>query len=326
MNKTIRLALFGHGTVGWAVRRIIIDNQSQLSQAVLARTGRSCQFEIIGLAVAQPDKHPELADQICPADELVEKDYDILIELIGGQQPASGYITAALKRGKDVITANKMALFLAQGELEQTARQHGAYLRYEAAVAGAIPILRSLPGLASGKTLRIEGILNGSTNYILTRVAQGLSLDQAIVEASDLGYLEADPTSDLAGYDALYKLGILVYLMNGRYPKEEDIERRGITQLRPEDILSAGQAGQKYKLIASAEPETGRYAVRPVALTPEHLLYHVDGALNGISLQHEWAGQLSFIGPGAGGPETASAVIGDLLDIVCVRFKEGYYD
>lgn len=320
--QIIRIALLGHGTVGCCVRQILQDRARSLAQTIQQRSGRSVQLELSGILVYDPAKHDDLGGLVTSdPEELFQRDYDVLVELIGGIEPASELIRRALNSGKDVVSANKQALFVAQGELERLAQEQGVLLRYEAAVAGAIPILRSIRGLGSGKITRLEGIVNGSTNYILTRVAQGLSLEQALSEAADRGYLEADPTSDVEGYDAMYKLGIMAYLISDKYPKEQAILRQGILSIAPEDIAEAREQGQKYKLIAQADFESGRYSVQPQAIAKDHSFYGIDGALNAIRLWHEHAGQLVFQGAGAGGDATASAVIGDLIDVIVARVR-----
>lgn len=326
-QRTISIALLGHGTVGRSVYRIIQENHDRFVENIRQRTGQTVDPQIIGVLVSDLKKHSELRP-IATTDptRLLEQDVDILIELIGGQSPATELMTKALSSGIDVVSANKQAIFSSQGNLEKIARDHHVSFHYEAAVAGAIPILRSVKSLVSGRITKIEGILNGSTNYILTQVAQGVSLDKALQQASDRGFLEADPSSDVDGFDAMYKLGILTYLATGRYPGEDDIERVGITGLSPDEIEQARLDDKKYKLIASADFETGRYSIKPVALESDHDLYRVDGALNGISLWHEHAGGLFFQGAGAGGDETASAVVGDLIDAICLRILRCQHD
>ena len=310
----------GHGTVGRSVRRIILQHHDRLCEVIRQRTHQNVTLEIIGVLVKDRKKHPVLGESAyTQADSLVAQKYDVLIELLGGLAPASELIKQALLDGKDVVTANKHALFASQGELEDMARRSDVSLSYEAAVAGAVPILRSIRSLVSGQINRIEGILNGSTNYILTQVAGGISLADALKDASERGFLEADPSSDVDGFDAMYKLGILIYLATGRYPSEDDIERIGITNLSEEMINQAKVRNRKYKLIATADFINNRFSVKPEAITSDHYLYQVDGALNGITLLHEHAGELSFQGTGAGGDETASAVIGDLIDTICHR-------
>lgn len=326
-QKTIKIALLGHGTVGQSVRRIIQENHERLCQVIKQRTNQSVELQITGVLVSDPSKHEVLGESAyTESDKLLAQEYDVLIELLGGLEPATGLIKQALSNGKDVVTANKHALFAAQGELEALARKNHVTLSYEAAVAGAIPILRSVQSLVSGGISKIEGILNGSTNYILTQVAGGKSLDQALIEASQKGFLEADPSSDVDGFDAMYKLGILTYLATGSYPSEDSIERIGITGLSKEAIEKAKAEHKKYKLIASADYKTKEYSVKPVAIGEDHYLHQVDGALNGITLQHEHAGELSFQGAGAGGNETASAVIGNLIDTICHGLLRRQYD
>ncbi|HHT19881.1 MAG TPA: homoserine dehydrogenase [Tissierellia bacterium] len=325
-QQTIRLALLGHGTVGRSVRQILIEHSDRIREVIRQRTNRSIELELVGVLVKDLGKHKELRDATADAESLFGPEVDLVIELLGGLEPATGLIKQALAQGKDVVTANKQALFRAKGELEALAREHRVSLAYEGAVAGAVPILRSIRSLATGEITRIEGILNGSTNYILTQVAGGMPLEQALTEASQKGLLEADPTSDVEGFDAMYKLGILTYFATGHYPSDEQIERRGITGLSEAAIAQARAEHKKYKLIASADFKRQQYSIKPVAIGADHELYQVEGARNGITLWHEFAGELSFQGPGAGGFETASAVIGDLIDTVCHRLLRRQYD
>lgn len=326
-KQRINIALLGHGTVGQSVRRIILEHHDRLREIIKDRTGHWVDIKIIGILVSDVKKHSALEQDLYTVpEELLQQDYDVLIELMGGHEPATGLMERALMDGKDVVTANKHALFTSQGRLEERARINHVSLSYEAAVAGAIPILHSVRSLVSGEITHIEGILNGSTNYVLTQVARGVTLQGALDEASAKGFLETDPSSDLEGYDAMYKLGILSYLATGEYPLEEDIERVGITGLTEETIALAKEENKKIKLIASANLREKKYSVKPVLITKDHYLYQVDGALNGITLQHEHAGELSFRGAGAGGDETASAVIGNLIDVICNRLRRCEHD
>lgn len=319
--RTVNIVLLGHGTVGSAVRQILQDKREWLSEQLYLRTGQEIALSLQGVLVKNPEKH-SLGDLLySDPNTLFQKENEIVIELIGGTEPVSCFIERALLQGKDVVTANKKALFTSQGRLEKLALEQHCLLGYEAAVAGAIPILRSLSSLGSGRVRRIRGIINGSTNYVLTKLNQGDCLVDALEEAKQLGYLEADPSCDVDGYDAMYKLGILTYLATGFYPTEGEIERVGIRTI-PEELLdTASKTGQRIKLIAEADFESRRFSVKPELVLPEEFLYQVNGATNGISLWHEHAGEQSFQGLGAGGFETASAVIGNLLDIVSERTR-----
>lgn len=323
MTKIIKVLLLGHGTVGRGFRNLILHEKEKIAQAIEQMTGESYTIEIVGTVVKNPEKHEIPQNEMHTSFDIVENgDYDILVELVGGNDEAEQAIQTAFARGKDVVTANKMAVFLGQGKYEEQAKNQGCYFCYEAAVAAAIPVLRSIDSLSWKEGLLLEGIVNGSTNYIFTRVDEGLTFDEAMKEAFEKGFLEMDPTSDTEGFDAMYKLGILVYRVTGSYPKEEEILRKGITTVGDALLQEAKNRGNKYKLIAKADFKNHIYSVQPEEIGPDHFLYSIDGAMNGIAYQHPYAGQLGFFGPGAGGNETASAVLGDVLSIIYQRIGE----
>lgn len=317
--KNKRLVLFGFGTVAQAVYKLLTTEKSRILKAI-NQSRTKIDYDVVSIVVRDVAKYQaEFSDisHLFTTEWPSEADYDVAIELVSSA--AGGDImTQALKSGKDVVSANKLALYQSAGQLEALAVEHGRILRYEGAVAGAIPILQIMSPLASGEIQMIRGILNGSTNYILTRLfeAEKLSVDEAITEASEKGYLEADPTLDVGGFDALYKLGILIYLTTGHYPTEAAIERVGIDMLSDEAIAEAKNANKTYKLVAEADFKTGKYRVTPQLLESTDPLYGIDGSLNAVTLTHQYAGELTLQGPGAGGLETASAVIGDLIYIM----------
>jgi len=242
---------------------------------------------------------------------------DIVIELIGGIEPAKGWITLALNSGADVVTANK-ALIAAHGsELLGLAHQLGAQLYYEAAVGGAIPIIRPLrESLAGDRINRVMGIVNGTTNYILDQMeSTGADFQDALSEAQQLGYAEADPTADVEAFDAASKAAILASLAFHSEVPVEEVFREGITSVSSMQIETARQAGYSVKLLAICERVQDSLVVRvhPTLIPLSHPLAAVRGAYNAVFVEAESAGQLMFYGAGAGGPETASAVLGDLV-------------
>jgi homoserine dehydrogenase len=312
--RPLRIALLGAGSVGAEVARLLIENREELA----ARVG--AELELVGIAVRdlkakRPDGVP--AELLTTDAETLILGADIVIEVMGGLEPARTYILQALNSGSDVITANKYLLATHGTELFDAAEQVGAQLYFEAAVAAAIPIIRPLrESLAGDKVTRIMGIVNGSTNYILDRMdSVGLSLEAAMAEATELGYLEADPTLDIEGYDAAQKVAILASLAFHTEVPLEKVYREGITKITPEQMKAAKDNGYVIKLLAICERvEEGVSArVYPALIPREHPLAAVRGAFNAVFVEAEAAGALMFYGSGAGGTQTASAVLGDLV-------------
>jgi homoserine dehydrogenase len=298
----------------------LIENRDELAQRVGA------DLELVGIAVRNLDsaRNGNLPTELLTLDaEALIKAADIVIELIGGIEPAKSYITLALNSGADVITANK-ALIAAHGtELFDLAEQLGAQLYFEAAVGGAIPIIRPLrESLAGDKVNKVMGIVNGTTNFILDRMAStGASFEDALAEAQQLGYAEADPTADIEGFDAASKAAILASLAFHTEMPVENVYREGISQVTALQIETAREAGYSVKLLAICErvpaidgQSEGIVArVHPTLIPDDHPLAAVRGAYNAVFIEAESAGRLMFYGAGAGGPETASAVLGDLV-------------
>jgi homoserine dehydrogenase len=318
--RPIRIALLGAGSVGSQVARLLIENRHELAQRVGA------DLELVGIAVRNLDstRNGNLPKELLTLDaEALIKAADIVIELIGGIEPAKSYITLALSSGADVITANK-ALIAAHGtELFDLAEQLGAQLYFEAAVGGAIPIIRPLrESLAGDKVNKVMGIVNGTTNFILDRMSStGASFEDALAEAQLLGYAEADPTADVEGFDAASKAAILASLAFHTEMPVESVYREGISQVTALQIETAREAGYAVKLLAICErvpafdgqPEGIVARVHPTLIPEDHPLAAVRGAYNAVFIEAESAGRLMFYGAGAGGPETASAVLGDLV-------------
>lgn len=313
--RPIRIGLLGAGSVGSQVARLLIENQVELAKRVGA------ELSLTGIAVRNLDskRAADLPADLFTTDvESVILGSDIVIELIGGIEPAKTWVIQALSSGADVITANK-ALVAAHGpELFALADQLGAQLYFEAAVAGAIPIIRPLrESLAGDRIQRVMGIVNGTTNFILDRMeSTGADFDEALAEATALGYAEADPTADIEGYDAASKAAILASLAFHSEVAVEKVHREGITTVTAAQIDAARQAGYAVKLLAICErvSETGLVArVHPTLIPLDHPLAAVRGAYNAVFVEAESAGRLMFYGAGAGGPETASAILGDLV-------------
>ena len=317
--RDLRVALLGCGSVGAQVARLILEHGDELA----ARAG--ARLTLAGIAVRNLDSPRDvvLPPELFTTDaERLVQGADIVIELMGGIEPAKSLILQALQGGADVVTANK-ALIAAHGpELAEAAEQVGAQLSYEAAVAAAIPILRPLrESLAGDHITRVLGIVNGSTNYILDRMDRfGDSAEEAMRLASDLGYLEADPTLDIEGYDAAQKATILASIAFHTEVPVDAVYREGITKITAAQIDAAKHAGYVIKLLAIAERITSADGtdgvsarVYPALIGRDHPLAVVYGGKNAVFVEAEAAGELMFYGAGAGGAETASAVLGDLV-------------
>ncbi|MEY9854011.1 homoserine dehydrogenase [Leifsonia sp. EB41] len=318
--RNLRVALLGAGSVGSQVARLLLEQGDEFASRVGAR------LELVGIAVRDVNapRDVDLPKELLTTDATsLILGADIVVELMGGVEPARGYVLEALNSGADVITANKALLATHGPELFEAAEQVGAQLYYEAAVAGAIPIIRPLRDSLAGDTVsRILGIVNGTTNFILDRMeATGETLADALATATERGYAEADPTADIGGYDAAQKAAILASLAFHTTVPLEQVYREGITSITREQVEAARAGGWVIKLLAICErlvdPETGEEGVSarvyPALISREHPLAAVRGAHNAVFVQAEAAGDLMFYGAGAGGVETASAVLGDVV-------------
>jgi len=313
----LRVALLGCGTVGSEVFRLLREQATDLA----ARVGAPLQ--VAGVAVRDPDGRARAAGvgrDLVTTDAMAlvtRPDVDIVVEMIGGIEPARELLLAAMRTGKSVVTANKALLGADSAAMHAAAREHGADLFYEAAVAGAIPLLRPLrESLAGDAVRRVLGIVNGTTNYILDRMdSSGAEFGEALAEAQELGYAEADPTADVGGYDAAAKAAILASLAFHTRVSAADVYRQGITALTAADIEGARVLGCVVKLLAICERTGDGISVRvhPAMISREHPLASVRGAYNAVFVEAESAGRLMFYGAGAGGGPTASAVLGDLV-------------
>lgn len=315
--RNLRVAILGAGSVGSQVADQILRHGDELSSRIGAG------LDLVGVAVRDIDapRDTEIPRELLTTDaESLVRGADVVIELMGGLEPARTLVLSALNSGADVITANKAMLATHGPELFDAAAQVGAQLYYEAAVAGAIPIIRPLrDSLAGDRVTRILGIVNGTTNFILDRMdTVGESLEEALATATALGYAEADPTADIEGYDAAQKAAILASLaFHTRVPLDA-VHREGITSVSRDQVVAARKAGYVVKLLAICdriEGENGGVSARvhPALVPLEHPLAAVHGANNAVFVEAEAAGPLMFYGAGAGGIQTASAVLGDVV-------------
>lgn len=323
-DDPLKVVLLGCGTVGTQVARLLTNQSDDLR----ARIGQG--VELVGIAVRDlATPRPGIDDALLTTDaqSLVERDdIDIVVELIGGISPARELVLKAIERGASVVTANK-ALLAAHGEEIFTAAERaGVDIYFEAAVAGAIPIIRPLrESLVGDEITTVMGIVNGTTNYILDKMtAEAMSFAEALAEAQALGFAEADPTADVEGFDAAAKASILAGLAFHTRVKGADVYREGITQVTTADIAAAAQIDCVVKLLAIANlTASGDISVRvhPAMVPLSHPLSSVKGAYNAVFVEAKEAGRLMFLGPGAGGSPTASAVVGDIVTVARNRAR-----
>jgi homoserine dehydrogenase len=321
--RPLKVAVLGCGSVGSQVVRLLAKSAGDIE----ARIG--APIELAGVAVRRIDaaREVEVPAELLTTDALglvSRPDIDIVIEVIGGIEPARTLILAALERGAAVVTANKALLAEDGPALFRAAHDAGVDLYFEAAVAGAIPILRPLrESLAGDVVTRVLGIVNGTTNFILDKMdTQAAGYDEMLAQAQELGYAEADPTADVEGYDAAAKAAILASLAFHTRVSAADVYREGISEVTAADVKSAREMGSVLKLLAICElhPQPGgedavSVRVHPAMIPRSHPLAAVHGAFNAVFVEAESAGQLMFYGPGAGGAPTASAVLGDLVTV-----------
>lgn len=329
-HRTVRVALLGAGSVGSQVARLLLEHTDELAARVGAR------LELVGIAVRNVDapRDADLPRDLLTTDaERLILSADLVVELMGGIEPARSLITLALGSGADVVTANKALIATHGTELFDLAERVGAQLYYEAAVAGAIPIIRPLrDSLAGDRVDRILGIVNGTTNFILDRMhSRGATLDEALRVATDLGYAEADPTADIEGFDAQQKAAILASIAFHTTVPVDEVYREGITGVSKAQIDEARDAGYVVKLLAICEripaagaaPERVSARVYPALVHESHPLAAVHGGNNAVFVEAASAGPLMFYGAGAGGVQTASAVLGDVVSAARRRVSGG---
>ncbi|MTV26044.1 homoserine dehydrogenase [Nitriliruptoraceae bacterium ZYF776] len=317
MDRVIRIGLLGCGTVGGAVVTILDREAADLA----ARTGARLEVTRVAVRDASRQRDLPLAPEVFtedPAAVVDADDVDLVVEVMGGREPAGELIRRALASGKPVVTANKELVAHEGPLIQQLAQEAGVDFSFEAAVAGAIPIIKPLKeSLAGDRVTRVVGILNGTTNYILTRMAEeGADYADVLAEAQELGYAEADPTADVSGQDAASKCAILASLAFDTKVHADDVYRQGIDRVSRTDLEVADRLGYVVKLLGIASEVDDRIGVRvhPTFVRKDHPLAGVRDAFNAIYVQAEAAGEMMFYGRGAGGLPTGSAVVGDVID------------
>lgn len=323
--NVISIGLLGLGTVGSGVVKIIEDHQDKLMHQV------GCPIQVKKILVKSLDK--ERSIDIEPSvlttdvdDILLDPEIDVVVEVMGGVEKTKGYLLEALNNKKHVVTANKDLMALHGAELLQTASHNGCDLFFEASVAGGIPILRSIvDGLASDKITKIMGIVNGTTNYILTKMSKnGAAYEEVLKEAQELGFAEADPTSDVEGLDAARKMAILATLGFSMEIDLDDVSVKGITSITEEDIQYGKQLGYTMKLIGMAKQDDDKVevSVQPTMLSDSHPLAAVQNEYNAVYVCGEAVGETMFYGPGAGSLPTATSIVSDLV-VVMKNMRDG---
>ena len=301
-GEPFKVGLLGHGTVGAAFAQLL----EQRAEEIERFNGR--RPTITGILTRSRGSFEE-----------VLAGADLLVELIGGTEPAREYLLAAMRAGKDVVSANKQLLSQHGEELFEVARERDVRLRFEAAVAGAVPVVRLLEeSLAATPIERVHGIVNGTTNFILSEMARGSDYAQALAEAQRRGYAEADPSDDVSGRDAAAKMAILARLAFGAPVNLDDVNYEGIEHIHPDDLAHARELGLGLKLVGTAERREGGISVRvhPVFLYAGHPLSSVSGPFNAVTVESEAVTEITMSGPGAGGLQTASAVLGDVVSVM----------
>ena len=302
-SEPIRIGVLGRGTVGGAFLELLTTRAG----AVEAATGR------------RPEVAGVLRRNEGSFDEILERS-EVVVELIGGTDPARDHVLRALRAGRHVVTANKQLVAQHADELFEAAREGGVQLRFEAAVAGVIPVIRVIgESLSATEITRVSGIVNGTTNYILTEMAKtGAAYEDALGRAQELGYAETDPSDDVNGADAAAKMAILARLAFHTSVALDDVAYEGIEAIKPDDLEYAKQLGLSLKLLGVAERHSGAISVRvfPCFLYPGHPLSPIEGPFNAVMVESPSITEITMSGPGAGGTETAAAVLGDVVSIV----------
>ena len=321
--KTAKIGLLGFGNVGGGTYKILTDNKELIEKRI------GVSPEVVKILQRNKNKKrfvdadekllTEDPDEILNNDEI-----DIVVEMLGGIEPATSFMLQAMENGKHVISANKAAIAANYDKLVNTAKKNNVEFLFEASVAGGIPVLTAITNaLAANNYVEVMGILNGTTNYILTKMTEeGLPYDEVLKDAQAKGFAEADPTADVEGIDAANKLSILMALCFDKYVAPTDIPTTGITKISANDIKAADEAGKKIKLIGKASIENGEvtYSVQPVELDMTHPLAGVSNEFNAVYITGDMAGELMFYGRGAGPLPTGSAVCGDILSIMKRKF------
>jgi homoserine dehydrogenase len=324
---SVKIALLGFGTVASGVPFLLKENHEKISQAAQS------EIEVAKVLVKDEEEKARLLaaghdyNFVTNVDEIIEdKDIAIVVELMGRIEPAKTFITRALQAGKHVVTANKDLLAVHGAELIAIAKEHGVALYYEAAVAGGIPILRTLVNsLAADKVTRVLGVVNGTSNFMMTKmVEEGWSYEDALAMAQELGYAESDPTNDVDGIDAAYKMVILSQFAFGMNVQFDQVGHKGIRNITPEDVAVAQSLGYVIKLVGSIEetPSGLSAEVTPTFLPKAHPLAGVNGVMNAVYVESIGIGESMYYGPGAGQKPTATSVVADIIRIVR-RLNEG---
>jgi homoserine dehydrogenase len=314
----VGVALLGYGTVGASVSRMLAESGDEIERA----TGH--RLRVVRALVRDPAKERSFA----PSDGVLTTDFDAIVndpavdvvaEVMGGLEPAGGYVRTLLGAGKSVVSANKQLIAREGADLFATASANGVQLRFEASVCAAIPVVKVLrESLIATNVHRVLGIVNGTTNFILSRMERGGSYAEALAEAQSLGYAEADPSDDVNGADAAAKMAILATVAFGSRVQLSDVATSGITDVDASHVTAAAQLGMVVRLvgIATLEGEAVDVRVQPAFVERSHPLAAVDGAFNAVMLQGDAIREITLEGPGAGGTETASAVVADLVSVV----------
>ena len=318
-DRPVRVGLLGCGHVGSAVARMLRDHADE----VAARAGSNVEIVRVAVHNLSKERDVDLPGELYtnePHEIVRDPGVDIVVECIGGIEPARSLILEAFEQGKPVVTANKELLSTLGRELFEAAEKHRVDLLYEASVGGGIPLIRPLKqGLAGERIVKLMGIVNGTTNYVLTRMAEdALSLQDAVAEAQQLGYAERDPSTDIEGFDAAAKAAILAMIAFDTQVVAGDVYREGITGISAQDIHFAQQLGYVVKLLAIAETQDGDVSVRvhPAMVPADHPLATVRHSFNAVVIEGRRVGSVMLYGRGAGGDPTATSVVGDLVEAV----------
>jgi homoserine dehydrogenase len=316
--NALRVGMIGIGTVGSGTFRVLARNQAEIA----GRAGRPIEVVMVAArnlarAAAVVGEGVPLTDD--PLRVATHPDVDVVVEVAGGTGPARDWVLAAIAHGKHVVTANKALLAVHGAEIFAAARQHGVAVAYEGAVAVSIPIVKALrEGLTANRIEWVAGIINGTTNFILSKMRdEGLGFGAALAEAQALGYAEADPAFDVEGIDAAHKLTLLAANAFGTPVRFDDVQAEGITALQQLDVACAEQLGFRIKLlgVARRRQQGMELRVQPVLIPASHLMAHVNGSMNAVMVKGDAAGVTMYYGAGAGSEQTASAVIADLVDV-----------
>ena len=320
MEKKIKIGLIGLGTVGSGVFKTLQNFENvEITKIAVRNKNKKRNIENLDESIITDN----------PYEVVNDPEIQIVAELVGGVEPAFDLIKTAIKNGKHIVTANKELLAKHGEELFNFAEENNKVVLYEAAIAGGIPLIMPIKTILAGNKInKIKAILNGTTNYILTKMdVQGASYEDVLKESQELGYAEADPTGDVEGFDAAYKITTLATIAFGKRIKIDKVYREGITKISPDDMKAANEMGYKIKLIASAElNKDGRADVRvhPMLVPKSKTLAHIDYVTNAVSLTGHPVGDVTLSGPGAGEFPTASSVVGDILAIAAELGKTDY--